>query len=109
MSSEIRDLGRYFQTILVNAQRDAMRKGINSEVAKNETIRKSIHRVPGKSETENPHTVAAKQPNHYYIFCSHEVPYWRTCTKCGRDKNLASRNADMVLKHCGSVIPFFTK
>ena len=88
------------------------------EKAENEMIRHAQHdgvpnnnsyhtrREMGSSELNNLRN--AKRPNHYYIFCTHEVPYWRTCTKCGRDKNLAKRNADMVLKHIGGAA-FFTK
>jgi hypothetical protein len=103
----MKDLGSYFQRILTNASRAAMRKGVNSEISKAESIRNGIKRIPGNSETNNPD--GAKAPNHHYIFCSHEVPYWRVCTKCGRDKELASRNAQLVLKHCGAAIPFFMK
>ena len=45
---------------------------------------------------------------YYYIFCSHHKPYWSTCTKCGRDKELARRNADIVLRSVGGAA-FFTK
>jgi hypothetical protein len=84
--------------------RSAMRSGIASEISQREAIRKGI-KFDQPTSVKN-HEV--KQPNHYYVFCSHEVPYWRTCGKCGRDKSLASRNADLVLRSIGGAA-FFTK
>lgn len=86
-------MNEYFNRIITDAKRAKMRSGVNQQVAQQEKIRKGIHRIPGKSE-ETP----VVKPLHYYVFCSHEVPYWRTCTKCGRDKELARRNAEMILQ-----------
>jgi hypothetical protein len=94
----------YLQNVVTKAKRSEMRHGVASEINKNGSIRTGIHREPSLSETNR----EAKQPNHHYIFCSHEVPYWRCCAKCGRDKNLAARNAELVLKHVGGAA-FFTK
>lgn len=52
--------------------------------------------------------VPIKPANYHYVFCSHNKPYWDTCSKCGRDKELARRNAELVLKHVGGAA-FFTK
>jgi len=50
----------------------------------------------------------AKARGYHYVFCTHNKPYWQTCSKCGRDKELARRNADIVLKAVGGAA-FFTK
>lgn len=49
-----------------------------------------------------------KSKGYHYVFCTHNKPYWQTCSKCGRDKDLARRNADIVLRACGGAA-FFTK
>ena len=94
------DLG----AIVARARSAQLRASVSSAVAEGEAIRKGIH-FDQPTSVKN-HEV--KQPNHYYIFCSHEIPYWRPCTKCRRDKELAKRNADLVLKACGGAA-FFTK
>lgn len=87
------NLNEYFTHIITQAKRQKLRSGIASAVSTAESIRKGIHRIPSKSEAN----AVAVQPLHHYVFCSHNVPYWRTCAKCGRDKELAERNAEMIL------------
>jgi hypothetical protein len=94
------DLSKYFTSIITKAKRAKLKSGIASQIANNEAIRKGIHRIPGKSE-ETP--VVA--PLHHYVFCSHNVPYWRPCAKCGRDRALAQRNAEMIFKKANQLVP----
>lgn len=60
---------------------------------------------PTGSQREN---LIAKAPGHYSLFCTHEVPYWRPCTKCGRDKAAAEKNISIVLKSVRG-LAFYTK
>lgn len=73
---------------------------------------KTVSDVPAersyKTRFEKPAASVPKAPNYHYYFCSHNVPYWQPCGKCRRDRALARRNADMVLKHLGGAA-FFTK
>lgn len=92
MPRSLASLDGWFKQIITAEKRRQMRNGVASAVSTAESIRKGIHRVPGASET-----VPVVKPLHHYVFCSHNVPYWRTCTKCGRDKHLAQRNAQMIL------------
>lgn len=92
-----RSLDRWFQDIITAEKRRVMRSGITSAVSTAESIRKGIHRVPGLSEVNAQADALGKKPLHHYVFCTHEVPYWRTCAKCGRDHARAQRNADLIL------------
>jgi hypothetical protein len=94
------NLNEYFTNIITNAKRQKMKSGVASQVANNEAIRKGIHRVPSASEINQ----QAVKPLHHYVFCSHQIPYWRPCTKCGRDRVLAQRNADMIFKKANSLV-----
>lgn len=85
----------YISNIVTNAQRANTRRDISNEVGVDTRIRKGVHYKPAASQRNSEH----KAPNHHYVFCTHEVPYWRTCSKCGRDNFLAKQNAEMVLKH----------
>lgn len=92
------DLKTYFSRILTNEKRRQMRMGVNSEVSSQEKIRRGIHRVPGKTELNAKAEALELKPLHHYIFCTHNVPYWRCCAKCGRDHVNAQRNAEMILQ-----------
>lgn len=87
-----RSLNQWFDKIILDAKRTKLRNGVNQAVSNAESIRKGIHRIPSASEAQ-----PALAPLHHYVFCSHNVPYWRTCAKCGRDRTLAQRNAEMIL------------
>jgi hypothetical protein len=92
-----RSLDRWFQDIIIAEKRKRMRRGVNQQINQSEAIRTGIHRIPSKSEANAQSAALALKPLHHYVFCSHNVPYWRTCTKCGRDSKLAERNATMIL------------
>lgn len=94
-----RSLDRWFQDVINNEKRRQMRSGVASAVSTAESIRKGIKRVPSLSETNEP----VVKPLHHYVFCSHNIPYWRTCAKCGRDKALAQRNAEMILSKASTI------
>lgn len=95
-----RSLDRWFQDIITAEKRRQMRTGVASQVANNEAIRKGIKRVPSLSEINQP----VVKPLHHYVFCTHNVPYWRCCAKCGRDKELATRNASMILGKASGLV-----
>lgn len=92
------NLEGYFQKIINNEKRRQMKSGISSQISNNEAIRVGIKRIPGLSETNAKASALELKPLHHYVFCTHEVPYWRTCAKCGRTKELAERNANMILR-----------
>lgn len=68
----------------------------------------SLRREKSPNEVGGANASEAKAAKYHYVFCTHNVPYWRPCTKCGRDKELAKRNADLVLRSIGGAA-FFTK
>jgi len=84
----------YFTNLITKAKRAKLRSGVANEVAHNENARKGIKREAGASERA---AQIAKKPLHHYVFCSHNIPYWRICSKCGRDRISAERNAEMIL------------
>lgn len=54
--------------------------------------------VPGgRIRTEPPARTEPWRPRgFYYAFCTHRVPYWRTCSGCKRDKGMAARHASLM-------------
>jgi|SRR6478735_709422 len=92
-----RSLDKWFQDVITNEKRRQMRSGVSSQISNNEAIRKGLRRIPSKSELNAQADALNKKPLHHYVFCSHNIPYWRTCAKCGRDKASAARNAEMIL------------
>lgn len=101
---KIKNLNSYITNVLTKAKRAELRSGIASAVSSAESIRKGIKRVPNADEINKLITEGAKQPLHHYVFCSHNIPYWRTCKKCGRNRVSAERNAKMILSKCESFI-----
>lgn len=90
--------------ILTSALRQHLQNEVASEISQCEAIRKGIH-FDQPTSVKNAEVKAA---NYHYVFCSHNIPYWRVCGGCGRDKDLAKRNADLVLRSIGGAA-FFTK
>ncbi|SRR5258708_3599458 len=65
----------------------------------------------GKERSDKPigsEREPARASGYYAVFCTHHVPYYRPCGKCGRDKALAQRNIQIVLKSLHGVA-FYTK
>lgn len=102
----MQNLSKYLANVLVKAKRAEVKKEFSSAISRSESIRKSIHRIPGKSETSQQEP---KPPLYGAIFCSHNKPYFHVCTKCGRDRQIALRNIDIVLRSVGTAPAFFTK
>lgn len=93
----------YLAKLVTNAKRAQMRRGVASAISDCEAARKGIKR-DASYHSPNLNRDSAKQPLHHFVFCTHEVPYWRACAKCGRDAALAARNAEMILRESAKLV-----
>ena len=54
-------------------------------------------RLPSKDELNLIAANAKHGRGYFAVFCTHNVPYWTKCTKCGRNAASAAKNVPIVI------------